>query len=709
VSTTTTVNGKPKTTRDAFLVYFEKGVFSLPTPFREKNAGALNGEGYLDQRLTPDDLDEKFPEGKKRNIAAILGAASGNLADVDLDCGEAIIVGRSFLPKSSGVFGRRSARSSHHEFRVVGTLETHQFRDIDQSMIAELRCTGTSIYPPSWNKETGEQIDWERFGDEPTEIAADVLYASVARVAAAAILAIHWPAEGGRQDAAQHLAGGLLRAGWSEDDTRDFILVVAEAAGDEDGKQRASAVRPTAKKLAHANATTGWPKLAVSVGEDVVERVREWLKIDAVPDVVVLTERPWPAPPADEAFYGLPGRIVALIDPATESDRVAILAQAVIHFGNVIGRNAHFIVEDDRHHANEFLILVGRTSKARKGTSYARVRALFLKATTEEQWANDRVQTGVSSGEGLIHTVRDRVVKQEKQPVVVGQTQTYKEVEVDAGVLDKRLLVYEPEGANVLKQTERQGNIVSIILRQAFDGVTLQTMTKNNPARATGAHISLIMHMTEEEYRRLLTVTEAANGFANRFMNVCVDRSKVLPFGGQVDPTLMATLATELGAAIKFAREVGQVVPDDDARAVWAEVYGELSEGRPGLSGALLGRAEAHTMRLAMIYALMDCSSVIRHPHLMAALAFWDYCERSVKHIFGDSLGDPVADDVLRLLRSVKDGMTRNDLMNYFGRNQSSERIGSALGLLLKHDLVRCEDRPTGGRPAQRWFAKSGG
>ena len=89
----------------------------------------------------------------------------------------------------------------------------------------------------------------------------------------------------------------------------------------------------------------------------------------------------------------------------------------------------------------------------------------------------------------------------------------------------------------------------------------------------------------------------------------------------------------------------------------------------------------------------------------MAALALWDYCERSVHYVFGDSLGDPVADEVLRLLRGCRDGLTRSEILNFFGRNHQSDRIGRALGLLLQHGLVRSERQDTGGRPAERWFA----
>jgi hypothetical protein len=138
---------------------------------------------------------------------------------------------------------------------------------------------------------------------------------------------------------------------------------------------------------------------------------------------------------------------------------------------------------------------------------------------------------------------------------------------------------------------------------------------------------------------------------------------------------------------------------------LWRAVYGPLSDGKPGLAGALLARAEAHVMRLALLYALLDRSTVIQAPHLLAALALWEYAERSVYFIFGDSLGDPLADELLRLLRANPEGLTRNDLMNYLSRHQTSERIGRALGLLLQHCRARREQQGTGGRPAERWFA----
>jgi hypothetical protein len=411
---------------------------------------------------------------------------------------------------------------------------------------------------------------------------------------------------------------------------------------------------------------------------------------------------PWPKPLAEEAFHGLAGDVVRVISPASEADDAALLLQALIGVGNLIGRTAHCVVEADRHFANEFLVLIGKTSKARKGTSWGRIAA-WLRAAAEE-WLSGRVQTGLSSGEGVIHAVRDKSMKRERVKEK-GKPVRYEETEADPGVADKRLLVIEPEFANVLKQTERQGNTLSAVLRQAWESGDLGTLTKNSPTRATGAHVSLIGHVTPEELRRYLTSTEAANGYGNRHLWACVQRSKQLPEGGTVDPAALADLQRRLVAVLEAAAEMGEVRRDDEAREIWREVYPDLSADRPGLTGALLGRSEAHVLRLSLLYAVLDRSAEVRAPHLMAALAVWEYCAQSVRHVFGDALGDPVADELVRLLRAAADGMSRWEMYNALGRHQSSERTGHALALLAEHGLARFENRQTGGRPEERWFA----
>ena len=149
----------------------------------------------------------------------------------------------------------------------------------------------------------------------------------------------------------------------------------------------------------------------------------------------------------------------------------------------------------------------------------------------------------------------------------------------------------------------------------------------------------------------------------------------------------------------------GEIGRTEAAWAIWDAVYPELSADRPGMLGAILGRAEAQVLRLALIYALLDRSAFIDAPHLLAALACWQYAEASARFIFGDSLGDPVADEILRALRERPDGMTRTELMHHFRRHLSSEQIGRALSVLSRGAFVTSTTEKTAGRPAERWRA----
>lgn len=407
----------------------------------------------------------------------------------------------------------------------------------------------------------------------------------------------------------------------------------------------------------------------------------------------------WPNPLDSAAYHGLAGEIVRAIEPETEADPVALLLTLLAAVGNIVGTGPHWRVGLKEHGLRIFPVFVGQTSKARKGTSWAAVEPFFR--ISYPDWLMRQVAGGLSSGEGLIYCVRDEMKKLE--PIKdKGRIVDYQEVIVDPGVDDKRAFIKEEEFASVLKVMGRESNILSAVVRQAFDTGNLRTLTKNTPMTATGAHITILGHITQDELLRYLDSTEAGNGFANRFLWACVRRSKVLPDGGQIDHQLMVDLADQLKNVVEISQHIGLIQRDADATALWREVYGPLSEGGVGLMGAITSRAEAQVMRLAAIYAVLDETPNLSIDHLNAALAIWRYLEESAAYIFGDALGDPIADTILRALRASGE-MTQTEIANLFGRNQRAARIDQALGMLLSAGKVSRAHRETGGRPAVVW------
>jgi hypothetical protein len=414
---------------------------------------------------------------------------------------------------------------------------------------------------------------------------------------------------------------------------------------------------------------------------------------------------PWPDPPDDTAFYGLLGEIVRTIQPHTESDPLALLGHMAISFGNLIGRSAYIQVESTRHYMNEFGVIVGRSAMGRKGTSADWAKEVYKRV--DGVWASDRIQAGLSSGEGLISAVRDPV--ETRSPIrQKGKIIDWQMVESDPGVSDKRLLVLETEFGGALRALEREGNKLSALIRLAWDSGNLKTLTKV-PHKATDAHISILGHITIDELRQLLSRVDVANGFANRFLWFAVRRHGSLPFGGNVPD--LSVKADAMNIVLEHARTVGRIGWTPEARDLWRGMYDELAASvPPGPLGEVLSRCHPHVLRLAGIYTLADGLAAIGKKHLVAARALWDASARCARYIFGESLGDPNAEKIINALKDVAPrGLTRKEIREgVFQRNLPAPRIKAALALLIERGMVReVKETRTGGRPAHRYFAST--
>ena len=135
-----------------------------------------NRHGWEKLRLTEADLPRHF--NRPGNIGIILGEASGNLVDVDLDCPEALELADEFLPPTPAITGRSSAPRSHRWY-VSDVPRTKQFRDPKtREMIVEVRSNGgQTLVGPSTHAATSEP--YEHLDGEPAHMPADVLLKAV--------------------------------------------------------------------------------------------------------------------------------------------------------------------------------------------------------------------------------------------------------------------------------------------------------------------------------------------------------------------------------------------------------------------------------------------------------------------------------------------------------------------------------------------------
>lgn len=274
---------------DTALDYTRRGWAVIPIAHRSKHPGSLLGDGWQNTRLTEAELPRHF-NGQPRNIGVILGPPSGDLVDYDMDSIEAVRLAPYLAPDTGARFGRLSKPHSHRLFVSSECKPAKYIDPTDGATILEIRTSYVNdagelkgqqtILPGSAHDKTGEPIEWDS-DDAPFEIAADELHGYTAVHAACALLAKHWPGQGGRHDTSLFTAGGLIRAGWTEQRTKEFIEAIARVTGDDQTDDRLTAVATTAAKAATGEHYAGWKTLLERglIDERVIRTACKWLSI----------------------------------------------------------------------------------------------------------------------------------------------------------------------------------------------------------------------------------------------------------------------------------------------------------------------------------------------------------------------------------------------------------------------------------------------
>ncbi|EFL53149.1 conserved hypothetical protein [Solidesulfovibrio fructosivorans JJ]] len=420
-------------------------------------------------------------------------------------------------------------------------------------------------------------------------------------------------------------------------------------------------------------------------------------------DLDGLNLKEWPQFSFD-ACPGILGEFVRLATRDSEADPAAVCITALVRFGaEVYGyapdKGPHLYVGETVHSPRLFAVICGSTSKARKGTSRHPVAKLFGR---EHCLPADLRAWGVplparesggplSTGEGLAHHVRDESDEERERR----QRQNPAEPVREKG--DKRLVIMDEEFASALACTKREGNTLSMGIRCFWDSGDYAPLTKNNPVLVRGAHISIITHITMQELAVCLGEVQAVNGFGNRFLWICARRSKLVALPSRMPDAELAPLQRELWQRVGQAQQRGVMTMTANALELWRHVYPELSQEHTGLAGSMINRAEAQTLRLALLYSLLDAQGEIKEPHLQAALAMWRYAQDSARYIFGDRATDPLEDKILEALRTGP--LTATELSSVLSRHVPRDRLKPLLQQLEAQQRITITKLKNVGRP----------
>lgn len=389
-----------------------------------------------------------------------------------------------------------------------------------------------------------------------------------------------------------------------------------------------------------------------------------------------------PAP--DLAVYqGFLGKAATALTATSEADPVAVLVTLMAAFGVMTGPGPYTQIADDRHPGLLWPLILGHTGSGRKGTSLGVVRRLLKAADPEFYRLN--VTSGLSSGEGLIAAVAD---------------------DDDNPVGGASRLVIETEYSVTMRRSAREGNTLSGVLRQAWEGDDLATLTKA-ALHATAPHIAIVAHITPGEFRFCVKGSDMAGGTYNRFLPVYSERAQAIPDGEGATDDLIVSHARELSDLVIQARELGRVPMTETAREYWNDVvYHALSgpDHADGTVAQFTARATPYARRAAMLYALGDGATAVDLGHLEAAYALVNYARDTAEHVLGGKGTDPNIAKLTAALRTAgPTGMTRMKVNHLFSRNLKAAQLDDLLNEVEANHGVTRSHRSGAGRPTTVW------
>lgn len=383
------------------------------------------------------------------------------------------------------------------------------------------------------------------------------------------------------------------------------------------------------------------------------------------------------------AYHGIAGQLVDLVVPHGEAHPAGILVNFLAGWGCIIGTRPRLVLGPDVYYPNLFAVNVGRTAKGRKTSTWRRARKL-LKEADPTFFETVREQSGYGSGQALIDDVAD--VK-----ITIGDKVAYEP--------DRRLLIVEDEFDAIIKVTQNKESKFSAILRAAFDK-TGPLQAKARTAAGTGVatehHIGIVAGITLTELSRSLDQNQIHNGLANRILWVSVERQGSVPIPTWPEESALRPLLNILRERTEKAKATDEVTLTEEAKQLWiTELYEALESDDPADTlGAVIERGAVMTLRMALIYALLDGKDQIGVEHLEAAHAVWRYCRASAAFIWGEGVPgeaptvsiDPKDVEMTeKILRSVGDGgIKRTALKNGCSSRTNVDRFERCLEDLIK-------------------------
>ena len=411
---------------------------------------------------------------------------------------------------------------------------------------------------------------------------------------------------------------------------------------------------------------------------------------------------PWDEPtrhsmpvPDPDMFAGLMGEIAEEASGRTEADKVGIYVSLLAITGMLAGRKPHVMIGDRRHPLLVWPLLMGRTGSGRKGDAIASATLAAGSAFLE---LDSLTVTGLGSGEGLVWHIRDPDEK--------------------GGTEDKRLLVIEEELGHIIALSAREGSTLSSIIRKAWDGGRLQSLTRH-PYIASWSHVSIIAGITPAEFRMRVSNRDLASGLWNRYMPLFVERRELIASPDSMDGDVLERFSNGIEKAVNTAASINAISLSGQARSLLEdELYPEfadLAEEEDKVAD-FLERGTAYLRRVAALTAALDGRKQVRAEDLSSSAWLIRYSLASARYALDTGKRNPRLDRLQRAADEASPELLGRRWIyeTLFHHNVSSEDIQEIIDTLCNDERYRdnkgrplYEERSTprtgGGRPRRQF------
>jgi len=417
---------------------------------------------------------------------------------------------------------------------------------------------------------------------------------------------------------------------------------------------------PTSK-----DAEDGAAAVAASASEKAADAAAAARRVEKCP---VLPEAAW---------HSLTREYREIVGPSTEASHAYHFACFVTAVGAALGRTV-YIEKAGRHYPNLFVVLVGKSGGARKGTALH-----FGMHLAQALYQKIGIVKSLDSREGFLEHLAELEKQQEGR----------------AGV---SAIVYLAELRSLIEKTRMEGlgNIVPMLC-DAYDcPQDLTVHTRKNPISVPFPTVSLCA-ATTQRWIEGLQMKDLEGGLGNRIMWVPGEPGRPIANPPARDQRRFSALVRNVRKQIAhWPQKHGtkfSLSPAAEARweKIYAEIYAHHDEDQ--LIEILCQRLQNHCLKVALIWAALDGQPVIEQSHLEAAYVFTQFLYDSQWYLFRGFGRSPMAQMDAKIIEIVKragpNGVRQRQVKKLLHR-VDAETLNRRLYALTSFDgpLVRVPD-----------------